>query len=153
MEYYLKQATEADRDLIFAIKKRSIKPYVEQVFGWDDTRQRQFVDEVYKVEQIKFIIIGNNTAGFIQVEEKEQEVFLANLLIVDEYQGKGLGKALLRSVIEKAGRLDKPVRLEVFAVNKRAQRFYNREGFCVVKADTIKIEMIYLQHEYSGHHH
>jgi ribosomal protein S18 acetylase RimI-like enzyme len=153
LDYYLKQATEADKDLVFAIKKRSIKPYVEKVFGWDDVRQRQFVDEVYKMKQIKFIVIDEQPVGFLQVEETDKEIFLANLLIVDEYQDKGLGRELLQSVMKRAGKLDKPVRLEVFTINERAQQFYQRHGFRMIKKDNIKIEMIYLQHEYSGHHH
>lgn len=153
MDYYLKQATATDGDLVFAIKKRSIKPYVEAVFGWDDERQRQFVDEMYKMEQIRFIVVDEKAIGFIQVKESTDEIFLANLLIIDEYQGKGLGKELLADLIIKAGKLDKPVRLEVFTINERAQKFYQQLGFKVIKKDIIRTEMIYLQHEYTGHHH
>jgi len=153
MEYYLKQATDADKDLIFTIKRRSIRPYVEKVYGWDDKLQRQFVEDVYKTEQIRFIIVNDDAIGFIQLQQTADEIFLANLLIIDEYQGKGLGKELLMDVINTAAKLDKPVRLEVFTVNERAQKFYREQGFKVIKKDTIKIEMIYLQHEYSGHHH
>jgi ribosomal protein S18 acetylase RimI-like enzyme len=153
MDYYLKQATDADKDLIFAIKRRSIKPYVERVYGWDDKGQRRFVEEAYKTEQIRFIVVNDQAIGFVQVHETAEEIFLANLLIVDVFQGKGLGKIILNDIISRSNKLDKPVRLEVFTVNERAQKFYIQHGFKMTKVDAIKIEMIYLQHEYSGHHH
>ncbi|HJQ47921.1 MAG TPA: ribosomal protein S18-alanine N-acetyltransferase [Amycolatopsis sp.] len=49
---------------------------------------------------------------------------------VDEnYQGQGIGTALLRALLERADGLDAPVFLEVRTDNERAVGLYERHGF------------------------
>jgi ribosomal protein S18 acetylase RimI-like enzyme len=130
-----------DSELIFDIKKRSIRPYVEKMFGWDEEWQRQFVYKNYRPENIEFIIAEDHCIGILEVVEDDSEIFLKNILIVDEYQGKGIGASILEGLIEKAEALHKPIRLEVLAVNERAEAFYKRQGFEVTERNNIKVCM------------
>lgn len=54
---------------------------------------------------------------------------LEQLYILPEYQGQGVGSALLRKAIEVA---DAPVRLWVFQENKAARAFYEHHGFAPI---------------------
>lgn len=143
MQYELKQATAADWDLIFEIKKKSIKPYVEKIFGWNEEQQRKILDKIYKIEQVKLIMIDGKAIGILQIEERPDVIFLANLLIAEEKQNKGIGKILLDEVIERANTLHKPVMLEVFRINERAQKFYLNSGFSFCGEKEHKFEMIH----------
>lgn len=143
MTYKLIRAMNGDSELIFDIKKRSIKPYVEEMFGWDEEWQRQFVYKNYRPENIEFIIAEDRCIGLLEVVEDDNEIFLKNILIVDEYQEKGIGASILKGLIEKAETLHKPIRLEVLAVNERAEAFYKRLGFDVTERNNIKVCMRY----------
>ncbi|MDI3319178.1 GNAT family N-acetyltransferase [Pinibacter soli] len=141
MTYKLIRAINGDSELIFDIKKRSIKPYVEKMFGWDEEWQRQFVYKNYKPQDIEFIIAEDHCIGLLEVQEYDDEIFLKNILIVNEYQEKGIGTAILKQLIERAGELHKPIRLEVLAINERAEAFYKRLGFAVTERNNIKVCM------------
>lgn len=141
MNYKLIEAKENDKETIFKIKKRSIKPYVEQMFGWDEDWQRQFVYRNYKPENIVFIVVGNEQVGILEVLENDEEIFLKNILIVEAYQGKGIGRNILHNLINKANEQNKPIKLEVLAINKRAEAFYSRLGFKVEERTNIKVCM------------
>jgi ribosomal protein S18 acetylase RimI-like enzyme len=138
MTYKLIRAVTGDSELIFDIKKRSIKPYVEKMFGWDEEWQREFVYKNYKPQNIEFIIAEDHCVGLLEVLEDSNEIFLKNILIVNEYQGKGIGTDILKQLIERAEASQKPIRLEVLAVNVRAEAFYKRLGFEVTERNNIK---------------
>ncbi|MDH7461251.1 GNAT family N-acetyltransferase [Chitinophagaceae bacterium 26-R-25] len=141
MTYRLIRAMNGDSELIFDIKKRSIKPYVEKMFGWDEAWQREFVYKNYKPQNIEFIIAEDHCIGLLEVQEDDSEIFLKNILIVNEYQEKGIGTDILKQLIERAGTLQKPIRLEVLAINERAEAFYKRLGFEVTERSNIKVCM------------
>lgn len=57
--------------------------------------------------------------------------WLTQLYVAPEWQGRGIGSALLAAVRAEA---DEPLRLWVFARNDRARSFYARAGFTVERA-------------------
>ncbi|XXM74480.1 GNAT family N-acetyltransferase [Lysinibacillus sphaericus] len=78
--------------------------------------------EKYKVE---LVIADGLVAGMMAYNESE----INQLYIHTGYQGAGIGKALLDRAKEKSsGRLT----LYTFEINKKAQRFYERNGFRVI---------------------
>jgi len=58
-----------------------------------------------------------------------------------ELQSRGLGTALMRDVIERAGGRGLPVRLSVVPANARAQRLYERLGFVVTAIEEPFVHM------------
>jgi len=54
---------------------------------------------------------------------------LANIRVLAEWQGQGIGSCVIRSVIDLAIKAGKPVTLKVLKVNTRAQELYRRLGF------------------------
>ena len=53
-------------------------------------------------------------------------------LLLPEYQSQGLGTRLVSELLAQARESCAPVRLQVFRVNRRARRFYDRLGFLEV---------------------
>ena len=58
-----------------------------------------------------------------------------------EFQGKGLGTAVLQHVIEQGARRALPVTLSVVPANPRARRLYERLGFEVTHVEPPFIRM------------
>lgn len=58
--------------------------------------------------------------------------YAAGIFVRGDVRSKGVGKQLLDFVKQKREKLE----LNVYAKNRRAIRFYEREGFCIQKEDT-----------------
>ncbi|PZP47395.1 MAG: hypothetical protein DI598_10960, partial [Pseudopedobacter saltans] len=114
MVYRLQQATEHDFETLYEIKTDSIKPYVEKIWGWDEEVQKAFLRRETPIEQVKLIFISDNKlAGFVQLTENEQEIFIGSLFLTSQFQSKGIGRAILEGQFQKR----KNVRLEVLKIN------------------------------------
>lgn len=76
--------------------------------------------------QIVLDSITNNVIGFLAANKN----MIAQLYVHTNYQGKGIGSQL----IELAKRnCNGSLRLFTFKVNTKAQRFYERHGFKIIK--------------------
>ncbi len=68
--------------------------------------------------------------GFTIVQKVVDELHLLNLCVKKEQQGKGIGKLILKSVVDYAGVIDAAmILLEVRQSNTRAQQLYVQSGF------------------------
>ena len=73
-------------------------------------------------------IESNEIRGFIGLEDE----YIAGVFVRKEARSKGTGKALLDYVKE----IKKKLTLHVYVKNERAVRFYQREGFQILKKMT-----------------
>lgn len=62
-------------------------------------------------------------------EDGRDVVYLYEMQVSREHQGRGLGSQLMQVVVDEAARSNKPVLLTVFKQNRRALAFYVRHGF------------------------
>jgi ribosomal protein S18 acetylase RimI-like enzyme len=54
---------------------------------------------------------------------------LAEIEILPEWQGRGIGSAVVRSLMREAASRQKPLTLRVLHINQRARTLYERLGF------------------------
>jgi len=126
--YVLRPATDDDYEFVFALQERTMRVYVEETFGpWDDGWQRQFFAVNWRAGDSHIIEVDGEPAGRLQLEERDDTVYLANINILPEYQGRGIGAAVIGDVIRDAA--PRPVTLRVLKSNPEAQRLYERLGF------------------------
>lgn len=137
-----RNATAADFDLTLQIKKTSIKPCIDQIWGWDDSVQLEFHTKDFDPEKIKILIDEQNAAiGLLVTKEDDTRIYLQSLLICDHTQGKGIGTAVLYELIQQAKLRSKLIELQVFKVNKRAKALYERLGFCTTGETAFHYQM------------
>ena len=69
-----------------------------------------------------------NQYGFYNGKEIENNTFeIGNICIKPKYQNKGIGTAILKEIIfENKG---KNIKLQVFKINERAIKLYEKMGF------------------------
>lgn len=135
----LRPATGDDAEFFFSLHKCALGPYVDQVWGWDDDEQRALLTGRLVLDRVRVIVVDGVDAGRLDVEERDDEVFLALIELTPEHQGRGIGSRLVRELIDHAD--GKSVTLSVLGVNDRAQRLYRRLGFTEVSRDGVAPEV------------
>ena len=98
------------------------------------TEHKKFLDNILRKNYEVFIAIEKNeVAGLIAFNETE----VNQLYIHNNYQNRGIGKTLLD--IAKSYSKEK-LTLFTFEINKKAQRFYERNGFTIIARGNVNEE-------------
>ncbi len=111
-----------------------MRKYVEWAWGWDEEFQRNGIWENLPIENFKIICVTGQSAGALYVEESEQHHWVRTIFLKPEFQGLGVGSALLAQEADRAKGSNKKLVLKVIKINP-AKRLYERLGFTIVKED------------------
>ena len=82
-------------------------------------------DDFFTAGEMNFLI--GEESGMLIWQRTEEGAEIVALHSLPESWGSGLGKAMLAAALEEIG--DRPVYLWAFKENKRARRFYEKNGF------------------------
>ena len=137
----VRKAQAADTDFVFAVKKAAFREYVEQIWGWDDTYQRDLHNRRFNSQDLRIIRFNGTDVGFISTSNTPDTLKVDQIYILPEYQGRGIGAACMRGIIDDASREQKPVTLQVLRINTRATAFYERLGFTIVDENSTHFQM------------
>jgi len=72
-----------------------------------------------------------------------QIYFLSLIELLPKYQNQGIGTSLIKDLLSKAEKNNKPVYLQVLKSNINAQKLYKSLGFSKVEETETHIKMIY----------
>ncbi|MDB5016211.1 MAG: hypothetical protein JWQ84_1043 [Mucilaginibacter sp.] len=71
-----RDATQADFQLVYEIKKSSIKHYIKKIWGWNDEVQLNFHIKDFKPEQVKIIQNEyNDEIGLLSLIEDSMPIY------------------------------------------------------------------------------
>jgi ribosomal protein S18 acetylase RimI-like enzyme len=133
----LRPALSEDRDFLFAVRRATLRTYVEETTGWDDTEQRAIAEREFA--DLPYVVVeeSGRPVGYMCVLHESEYDFIEEIALLPEAQGRGIGTRLLRDILAAAGR---PVRLSVFVSNP-AQALYTRLGFEVLRIEKPRMSM------------
>jgi ribosomal protein S18 acetylase RimI-like enzyme len=108
-------------------------------WGWNAAQQEAFLQMQFRAQQHHYrtqesdadhsiIMKDGREIGRIIVVRSDSEICLADIALLTEYRGAGIGIALIRGLFEEARESGKPVTLHVEKSN-RAAGLYERLGF------------------------
>jgi GNAT superfamily N-acetyltransferase len=138
MRVALTSCTPADKEFAFTVTEAAMRVYVEQAFGpWDPNDQRRRFDEVFNAATYQRIMVDEVPAGILVVEDRPAEILLARIFLLPAFQRRGIGSALIKELIDRAGADRKPLRLRVLRVNVAARRLYERLGFVLTGSTAV----------------
>lgn len=87
--------------------------------------------------------------GFASVNELSAGVFkLQKIYVLPQEQGKGSGKFLLQAIVDKLKKVNAKVLQLNVNRNNRAQSFYKKLGFSIVKSEDIEIGKGFFMNDY-----
>ena len=127
----LRKAAAADADFIYALVEKTMRGYVEQIWGdfSEDYNRRNIVESIAS-GIYSIIVVDGREVGALAVEREDTHIQLTQLYVLPEYQNQGIGTSLVRQLAQEAKKVKKPLRLRVLSVNP-ARKLYEREGFRV----------------------
>ena len=142
----LRRATEADVEFLTEVVVTATKHlgrWPADMSAADEAAWREgFAD--WTREQVRDEVAGSTTSvvevdgvpvGRHRVVREDDRVELAGIQLLPEHQGRGLGAAVVRDVVEEAERRGVPALLSVEKDNPRARALYERHGFVLVGED------------------
>lgn len=108
------------------IPLREIYLLGRQGFHWTETARFQLADfdQSTEGEWILVAEIGGRVVGFSAVWKPEN--FIHSLFLHPDFQGQGIGSALLTECL---ARMERPATLKCSAANEGALRFYEQRGW------------------------
>ena len=111
-QFEVRQARPGDRDTLYRIRREAMRPYVEQVWGWDEELQERRFCESYDHTETQVVIVDGLAVGLLRVSESESALFIDQVEIVPDYQGRGIGTALINDLLARG----RPVELRLMKV-------------------------------------
>ena len=82
------------------------------------------------VAEVDGIVVGIASVG-----PHEKHLILWKLYVLPEFQGRGIGSALVRSVVESATGVHPEIRISYLVGNSHAEAFYRARGFAEISRD------------------
>jgi ribosomal protein S18 acetylase RimI-like enzyme len=139
MIFSIRKAKNQDLDLTFKIKKNALSEYLELLWGWNEEAQYEFHQEHFNPNNFQIIEVSHSPIGYLETQQLEDLLFLSNLMILKEFQGKGIGRSILEDLLKNNPKIE----LEVLKVNFLAKHFYQHSGFIVIeeKEDVFRMKI------------
>lgn len=142
MGLVLRPMTEADMGFLSALYASTRNEELAQL-PWDAAQKRNFLDMQFHAQHAHYqahypdacwlvLELGQDLAGRLYIEEWPSELRIIDIALTPEFRGRGLGKALLGDILEKAEAARKAVGIHVEKANP-AMRLYHRLGFRTIE--------------------
>jgi ribosomal protein S18 acetylase RimI-like enzyme len=138
-----RQGQPEDIDFLFYLKKKTLKGYVAQTWGWDEDYQRNLHQQTVNPENYTIIQASGEDIGCFVIETHTNNLFLSVIEILPAFQNQGVGSALIRDLVKQGERESKEIELQVLKVNQRAFKLYQSLGFTKTNETDTHFQMIY----------
>ncbi|MET7277740.1 GNAT family N-acetyltransferase [Kribbella sp. NPDC005582] len=133
----LRPATPADVEPLAELRAVVLRADLERLGRYDAVRVRQRFRDGFDPSHTWVISADGVLAGCIALRPASDGPWLEHFYLEPSFQGRGLGSAVLRQVLDSH---DGPLRLNVLQ-GSPARRLYERHGFIVDSEDDVDIFM------------
>jgi GNAT superfamily N-acetyltransferase len=143
MEWAVRPAEPADVEAIAELRAMVMRPDLERLGRFDEHRVRQRLRDSFSNQYTSVVLAGGAFAGCVTLRPAGDGQWLEHFYLAPGVQGRGLGSAVLRTLLDRTDADGLPVRLNVLQ-GSAARRLYERHGFTVEAQDPIDIFMVRL---------
>lgn len=144
MNYELRDASEEDRSWLDQLRRAVYFDLMVETFGrFEEDRHQRHCEACWDQGNIQVVWVQQEPIGMLQVIECASTIELGEIQIGPEHQGKGIGSALLRDVIDRSRSAGKSLSLSVALKNLKARKLYERLGFSVSGRSNTHFHMRY----------
>ena len=139
--WVLRSAGPEDVEPIAELRAVVMRPDLERLGRFDEHRVRQRLRNSFSPQHTSVIVADGAFAGCVTVRPAEDGRWLEHFYLTPALQGRGLGSAVLRAILERTDAQGMIVRLNVLQ-GSAARRLYERHGFTVEDQDPIDVHMV-----------
>jgi GNAT superfamily N-acetyltransferase len=141
VEWALRSAQQEDVEALVELRATVMRPDLERLGRFDEHRVRQRFRDSFAPGHTSVIVADGAFAGCVTVRPAEDGRWLEHFYLDPSLQGRGLGSAVLRALLDRTDADGVPVRLNVLR-GSAAQRLYERHGFTVEDQDPVDVYMV-----------
>lgn len=137
----LQAATEEDLPFLLALRKATMQEHLARA-GAPMADADHLARIQYHFDDAHIVWVDGRPAGLFKHYRDASGWRIVQIQIAPDFQGRGLGRRLLETVLEQADKEGAPVALSVLKDNP-AHRLYASLGFTLVKETDLEFEMRY----------
>ncbi|UQT61367.1 GNAT family N-acetyltransferase [Streptomyces durmitorensis] len=123
------------------LRARVMRPDLERLGRFDEHRVRQRLRDAFAPGHTSVVVADGSFAGCVALRPAEDGQWLEHFYLDPALQGRGLGSAVLRGLLDRTDADGDLVRLNVLQ-GSAAQRLYERHGFRVEHEDPVDVFMV-----------
>ena len=132
-EFNLRPPIPSDASLFYRVIDKTMRGLIIATWGsWDEERVQREAIEFTQSTNGKVIQIGDSSAGILVVDREPRQIWLRQIYLLPEHQGKGVGRRLVKDLLAEGASANVPIRLRVLALNP-ASAFYVKLGFVITE--------------------
>ncbi len=121
-------ALEADAESLVALRITAMRASLERIGRFDPVRARERFLKNFSPAHTRHIAIEKRRVGFVVVKPDGEDWLLDHLYVHPDFQGRGIGGAVLAIVFAEADAAQKSLRVGALR-GSDANAFYLRHGF------------------------
>lgn len=133
MNLKFQKAIASDKEYLLWLRKETMNEHLMKA-GFEVTEENHHKALEYQYEGAELIMHDDENIGLLKKQESDDTVEIIQIQIDPKYQGQGIGKQVVNSVIAKAFSNRKVVKLSVLKDNP-AKRLYQNLGFVTIDED------------------
>ncbi|WP_223778076.1 GNAT family N-acetyltransferase [Streptomyces sp. 135] len=141
MSWNLRPAKTADIEIIAELRATVMRADLERLGRFDPHRVRRRLRDSFSAEHTSVIETDGAFAGCVTLRPAEGGHWLEHFYLAPHRQGRGLGSAVLGTLLERTDAEGSTVRLDVLR-GSAARRLYERHGFTVEDEDPVDVFMV-----------
>lgn len=140
-EWRLRSAEPTDLETLVELRATVMRADLERLGRYDERRVRQRLRDAFSPRDTAVIVVDGTVAGCVTVRPAEDGRLLEHFYLAPHLQGRGLGSAVLRALLDGIDADGVAVRLNVLQ-GSAARRLYERHGFTVEAEDPVDVFMV-----------
>lgn len=128
-EINMRRASLEDGEFAFQVKKAAFQKYIELIWGWDETLQRDLHERMFAEKEFWVIRKAEADIGILALARGADRIDVNQLFLLPYYQRQGIGFACMKEILIEAKYNSLPVYIQTLKVNLPAQAFAAKLGF------------------------
>ncbi|MCX4763576.1 GNAT family N-acetyltransferase [Streptomyces sp. NBC_01275] len=149
-DWGMRPATADDVEAVVEIRAVAMRADLERLGRYDEHRVRQRLRDGFVPAHTRVVEVDGATgpvlAGCVALRPADDDphapaYWLEHFYLAPWAQGRGIGTAVLRELLEDTDRVDARVRLNVLQ-GSAARRLYERHGFVLDREDAVDVFLV-----------
>ncbi|MCF7927512.1 MAG: GNAT family N-acetyltransferase [Spirochaetales bacterium] len=129
-----------DADFVNTLTRTVMRDYVDATWEGEEEREAYYQLNIFDPETTQIIQVNGVDAGRMNIRRSKDSMYVDEIHLHPEFQGKGIGSAIMRGLIEEASRSGRTIELHALKRNP-VVGLYKKLGFRVYREDKDRIYM------------